>query len=81
MRKIRFFTVLSCFWISMMLFLFAADIGAQSPYPFVSSDFIIPVKLENEKFRLRMLTVNDVVKDYDAVMTSVDRLKKMFRSK
>ena len=25
-----------------------------------------------------MLTVNDVVKDYDAVMTSIDHLQKMF---
>ena len=43
---------------------------AQSSNPFVPSDFKVPEKLETEKFRLRMLTVNDVVKDYDAVMTS-----------
>jgi hypothetical protein len=43
--------------------------------PFIPSDFTVPEKLETEEFRLRMLTVHDVVKDYDAVMTSVDHLK------
>jgi hypothetical protein len=47
-------------------------------YPLVPSDFEVPEKLETEKYCLRMLTVNDVVKDYDAVMTSVARLKKVF---
>ena len=43
--------------------------------PFVPIDFKVPEKLETKEFRLRMLTVNDVVRDYDAVMTSVDHLK------
>jgi hypothetical protein len=42
--------------------------------PFVPEEFIVP-ELETKEFRLRTLTVNDVVKDYDAVMTSVDHLK------
>jgi hypothetical protein len=46
-----------------------------SSVPFIPTDFTVPEKLETEEFRLRMLTVNDVVKDYDAVMTSVDHLK------
>jgi len=46
--------------------------------PFVPSDFKVPDTLENEYFRIRMLTVNDVVKDYDAVMTSLDYLQEMF---
>lgn len=49
--------------------------NAQSPMPFVPEEFKIPEKLETKEFRLRMLTVNDVVKDYDAVMTSVEHLK------
>jgi hypothetical protein len=49
--------------------------AAQSASPFVPSDFEVPVTLETKEFRLRMLTVNDVVKDYDAVMTSVEHLK------
>ncbi len=46
--------------------------------PFVPNDFQIPETLEGEGFRLRMLTVNDVVKDYDAVMTSIDHLRGVF---
>ena len=52
-------------------------ISAQSA-PFVPADFNVPDKLENQYFRVRMLTVNDVVKDYDAVMTSLDHLKGVF---
>jgi hypothetical protein len=54
------------------------EISSQSTDPFVPADFNIPVKLQTEKFRLRMLTVNDLVKDYDAVMTSLDHLKGVF---
>lgn len=67
-----------------MFFLFvinSSDLFAQSTDPFVSLDFKIPEKLETEKFRLRMLTVNDVVKDYEAVMTSVNHLKGIFGPK
>ena len=42
---------------------------------FVPSEFKVPEMLETKDFRLRMLTVNDVVKDYDAVMTSAQHLK------
>jgi hypothetical protein len=45
------------------------------PGQFVEESFKIHEKLETKEFRLRMLTVNDVVKDYDAVMSSVDELK------
>jgi len=44
---------------------------------FVPDDFIIPEKLETEKFRLRMLTVEDVEKDYDAVMSSREHLRSL----
>ena len=50
----------------------------QSSTPFVPHDFEIPEVLETDKFKLRMLTVNDVVKDYDAVMTSIDHLQGVF---
>ena len=43
--------------------------------PFVPTDFVIPEGLETSEFRLRMLSVNDVVKDYDAVMSSVDHCR------
>ena len=38
----------------------------------------IPSGIETKDFRVRMLTVNDVVKDYDAVMSSIDHLKGVF---
>jgi hypothetical protein len=41
---------------------------------FVPKDFEVPETLETDEFRLRMLTVNDVVKDFDAVATSVEHL-------
>lgn len=44
----------------------------------VPNNFKVPEKLETDKFRLRMLTVNDVVKDYEAVMTSIDHLRGVF---
>ena len=46
-----------------------------TPDPFVPPEFAVPEKLETDEFRLRMLTVNDVVKDYDAVMSSIDHCK------
>ncbi len=46
--------------------------------PFVPKDFEIPVGYETAEFRVRMLRISDVVKDYDAVMTSVERLQKVF---
>ncbi len=49
-----------------------------SRYCFVEKDFKVPETLDTQEYRLRMLTVNDVVKDYDAVMSSVDQLKKVW---
>jgi hypothetical protein len=45
---------------------------------FVPKDFEIPAGFETPDFRVRMLAISDVVKDYDAVMTSVERLQKVF---
>lgn len=46
-----------------------------TPVPFVPADFEVPQRLETAEFRLRMLTINDVVKDYDAVISSVEHCK------
>lgn len=43
---------------------------------FIPTDFKIPEVLETDRFRLRMLTVQDVKLDYDAVMTSIAHLQK-----
>lgn len=52
--------------------------ATQSEQPFVPSAFKVPETLKTPQFCLRMLTVNDVVKDYDAVMTSVEHLRGVF---
>jgi len=50
-------------------------VRSAKPAAFVPKDFVVPAVLETPEFRLRMLTVNDVVKDYDAVMSSVEHLR------
>ena len=45
---------------------------------FVPEDFEIPQLLETDKFRLRMLSVDDVEKDYEAVIESRNLLHKKF---
>jgi hypothetical protein len=40
---------------------------------FVPVGFDVPLGLEHEQFRLRMLTVDDVVKDFDALCERVDQ--------
>jgi len=48
--------------------------------PFIPPDFQVPQKLETDKFRLRMLSVNDVEKDYDAVIHSTELLREMYKT-
>jgi hypothetical protein len=45
----------------------------------VPPDFQVPLRLEGDGFHLRMLTINDLVKDYDAVMSSATRLRGLMR--
>jgi hypothetical protein len=45
---------------------------------FAKDSDIIPSGIETTDFRIRILTVNDVVKDYDAVMSSIDHLRGVF---
>ncbi|MFT4668159.1 MAG: hypothetical protein ACJAXB_002608 [Candidatus Endobugula sp.] len=42
---------------------------------FLPKDFEVPQELETNRLRLRMLKVSDVVKDYDAVMSSIKHLQ------
>ena len=48
---------------------------------FTPDSVSIPVGIETEDFRIRILTINDLVKDYDAVMSSIDHLKGIFGPK
>lgn len=43
--------------------------------PIVPADFAVPERLETAGFLLRPLTVHDVIRDYDAVMSSAAELK------
>lgn len=47
-------------------------------HTFVPDSAIVPSGIETGNFRIRALTIHDVVKDYDAVMSSVDHLKGVF---
>ena len=42
---------------------------------FAPDSVLIPSGIETKDFRIRNLTINDVVKDYDAVMSSIDHLR------
>lgn len=46
--------------------------------PFLPPDFSIPTLLETDRVRLRPITIHDVVKDYDAVMSSREQLWQTF---
>lgn len=45
---------------------------------FVPDDFEVPASFETDRFRLRMLSVDDVKKDYEAVIESRELLHTMF---
>lgn len=44
----------------------------------VPADFNVPTGLETPDFRVRPLLISDVVKDYDAVMSSAEHLQGVF---
>jgi hypothetical protein len=48
------------------------EITIAAVFELVPPDFEVPAGLEHERFRLRMLTVDDVVKDFDAINDRVD---------
>ena len=45
---------------------------------FVPSEFSIPEKMETEEYRLRMLSIDDVEKDFEAVTSSADHVSKVW---
>jgi len=42
---------------------------------FVPPEFVVPLRLDRPQFFLRPMLITDVVRDYDAVMTSVAHLR------
>ena len=64
---------------TVLAFLMLSSPGrAASNYPFVPTDFDVPSVLETKNYRLRMLTVNDLVKDFDAVISSSEKLREVW---
>jgi len=45
---------------------------------FLPADLVVPFSVETDDFRMRMLTIHDLVKDYYAVMSSRDHLWRRF---
>ncbi len=43
---------------------------------FVPKNFDVPMVFKTKHFYIRMLTINDVTKDYDAVISSIEHLQK-----
>jgi RimJ/RimL family protein N-acetyltransferase len=48
------------------------------PVTFLPVEFEVPTVLETERFRMRPVTIHDVVKDYEAVITSREQLWELF---
>ena len=52
--------------------------GSRSKRPFVPTEYVVPSELVTANFTLRMLSVDDVEKDFEAVMSSAARLSQVW---
>ena len=52
--------------------------GSRSKRLFVPEEFTVPSELVTANFMLRMLSVDDVEKDFEAVTSSAERLRKVW---
>ena len=52
--------------------------GSRSNRQFVPEEFAVPSELVTANFTLRILSVDDVEKDFEAVTSSAERLKKVW---
>ena len=52
--------------------------GSRSKRQFVPPEFVVPGELSTDKFRLRMLSIDDVEKDFEAVTSSATHLSKVW---
>ena len=74
---VRFSCYVSCFLIALFFFI-STNLKAQSKIPFIPDDFEVPITLETKEYRLRMLSINDVDMDYEAVMSSANHLSQVW---
>ena len=52
--------------------------GSRSKRHFVPTEFAVPSELSTANFTLRMLSIDDVEKDYEAVTSSAERLSRVW---
>ena len=52
--------------------------GSRSKRPFVPTEFVVPNEFATAKFTLRMLSIDDVEKDFEAVTSSAARVSKVW---
>lgn len=64
---------LGCFYLYML-----NSLTKNLTAPFLPKNFVIPLNLETPDFKIKKLSTAMVEKDYEAVMSSLDRLKGIF---
>jgi len=52
--------------------------GSRSKRPFVPTVFVVPNEFATANFTLRMLSIDDVEKDFEAVTSSAERVSKVW---
>ena len=52
--------------------------GSRSKRPFVPTEFVVPNEFATANFTLRMLSIDDVEKDFEAVTSSAERVSKLW---
>ena len=52
--------------------------GSRSKVEFVPPEFVVPLELSTDQFKLRMLSIDDVEKDFEAVTSSATRVSEVW---
>ena len=52
--------------------------GSRSKRPFLPTEFVVPNEFATANFTLRMLSIDDVEKDFEAVTSSAERVSKVW---
>lgn len=52
--------------------------GSRSKIEFVPPEFVVPLELSTDQFKLRMLSIDDVEKDFEAVTSSAARVSQVW---
>ena len=52
--------------------------GSRSKIEFVPPEFVVPLELLTDQFKLRMLSIDDVEMDFEAVMSSAARVSQVW---